>query len=107
MYILEGREVKKMKTVTLESLIQTNSIPIEGLTFWNLDIQGVELEALRSAGDLIRFANAIYCEVNIQSLYKGCALLGEVDEFLKGKGFTRVAIKMAEQGWGDALYIRV
>jgi hypothetical protein len=100
-------EVKKMKTVTLESLIQTNSIPIEGLTFWNLDIQGVELEALRSAGDLIRFANAIYCEVNIQSLYKGCALLGEVDEFLKGKGFTRVAIEMAEQGWGDALYIRV
>ena len=100
-------EVKKMKSFTLESLIQTTNIPIETLTFWNLDIQGVELEALRSAGDLIRFANAIYCEVNVQSLYKGCALLGEVDEFLRGKGFTRVAMKLAEQGWGDALFIRL
>ena len=99
-------EVKKMKTVTLESLVSTNNIPIENLTFWNLDIQGVELEALRSAGDLIRFANAIYCEVNVQSLYKGCALLGEVEQFMKEKGFTRVAMKLAEQGWGDALYIK-
>lgn len=100
-------EVKRMKTVTLESLVTKNAIPMEKLTFWNLDIQGVELEALRSAGDLIRFANAIYCEVNIQSLYKGCALLGEVEEFMKEKGFTRVAMKLADQGWGDALFIRL
>jgi hypothetical protein len=100
-------EVKKMKTVTLESLIQTNSIPIEGLTFWNLDIQGVELQVLRGAVGLLKQVDAIYTEVNSQEVYRGAGLIGEIDSLLSEHGLKRVLTYMTGAGWGDALYVRV
>lgn len=100
------KETKKMQTTTLNNFIRNNNIPIQKLNFWNLDIQGVELQALKSAEDMLNYADVIYVEVNVQELYKSCALLPELDYYLSSKGFNRVAIKMAEQGWGDALYIR-
>lgn len=100
------QEVKKLKTVTLESFVRHHKLPIQTLNFWNLDIQGVELEALLSAGDMIQFADAIYVEVNMQALYKGCALLPEMEKFLRMYGFERIGLKMTEQGWGDALFVR-
>ena len=102
--VVSEQEVRK--TTTLQSLFEKENIPVDTLNFWNLDIQGVELSALKSAGDSIKHADAIYTEVNIESLYKGCALLPELDAFLKTKGFERVAIKLMPQGWGDALYVR-
>jgi FkbM family methyltransferase len=97
----------KVKTQRLDSVVKVADIQIERRNFWNLDIQGAELKALRSAGHLINFADAIYCEVNTQEVYKGCALLSELDEFLEEKGLKREMISMTDQGWGDALYVRV
>lgn len=71
-----------------------------------MDIQGVELAALRSAGDLIQHADAIYAEVNTQEVYKGCGILSELDSFLESKGFKREMINMTGAGWGDALFVR-
>ena len=95
-----------VKSVTLHRLIEDKRIPMAERNFWNLDIQGVELKALRSAGDYIRFADAIYTEVNTQNVYEGCALLSEIDAFLATKGFVRCRLAMTDQGWGDALYVR-
>lgn len=99
-------EERKLKTTTIQQLIQQSLIPIQELNFWNLDIQGAELAALKGAGDLIRHAEFIYVEVNVESLYKGCALLPELDHFLMGKGFQKIVMNIVEQGWGDAFYIR-
>jgi len=55
---------------------------------------------------MILFADVIYVEVNIRSLYKGCALLPQLEYFLDSKGFKRIGIQMAQQGWGDAIFIR-
>lgn len=103
---IQVQEVRKCFTKTIDTLVHEEHIPIQKLNFWNLDIQGVELQALKGAKDLLRFADAIYIEVNQLPLYKDCALLPEVDYFMQNNGFTRTHIKMAEQGWGDALYIR-
>lgn len=100
-------EERKLRTTTLKTLIEENNLPIETLNFWNLDIQGAELAALKGAGDYIRHADFIYVEVNVESLYKGCALLPEMDTFLAEKGFQRVGLQLVSQGWGDALYVRV
>jgi FkbM family methyltransferase len=100
-------EERKVKTTTLENLIKDNHLPIEELNFWNFDIQGAELSALKGAGEYIKYADFIYAEVNVESLYKGCALLPEMDEFLASKGFQRVAMRLVQQGWGDALYVRI
>ena len=100
-------EERKLTTTTLENLIKKTGIPIETLNFWNFDIQGAELSALKGAGDYLKYADYIYVEVNVESLYKGCALLPEMDAFLSSKGFQRAGMQLVKQGWGDALYVRV
>lgn len=100
-------ETITVRTKRLDTLITEKSIPMERRNFWNLDIQGAELSALRSAGDNINFADAIYAEVNTQEVYRGCGQLPELDAFLAIKGFTREMISMTGAGWGDALYVRV
>ena len=89
------------------------SIDFTKLNFWNFDIQGAELLALKGAGDLLKYADALYLEVNTEEVYKNCARLNEMDDFLKDKGFMRVALSIykngsgIEDGWGDALYMRI
>lgn len=72
-----------------------------------LDIQGAELDALRGATDTLASVRWVYSEVNTEAVYKGCALLDEMDAFLGGLGFARMVTSMAgDAGWGDALYTR-
>lgn len=75
--------------------------------FWNLDIQGVELSALKSAEEYLNYVDAIYSEVNTEEVYKKCGLLSEMDEFLGSKGFKRIALEMTFAKWGDALWVRI
>lgn len=75
--------------------------------FLNIDLQGSELKALKGMGDTLDHFKWAYLEVNKEELYKGCALIGELDSFLSEKGFQRVETKWCgNTGWGDALYIR-
>ena len=99
---------KKYKTKRLDTFIKENKIPIENLNFLNLDIQGAELKAIKGLGDYINNFDYIYTEVNTEYVYKNCALLNEIDDYLNTNGFKRVAIKMCENyGWGDAFYIKI
>lgn len=95
----------KQKSVTLNTFIERNGIDATKLTFWNFDIQGAELMALRGATKYIKYAKAIYLEVNEKELYKGCGLIGEIDAFLATYNFKRVLTSMTQHGWGDALYV--
>jgi FkbM family methyltransferase len=96
-----------VRTETLQGAVARTGIPVAERNFWNLDIQGVELAALRSAGDLLKYADAIYTEVNAQEVYKGCGQLPALDTFLASQGFKREMTSMTYAGWGDALYVRV
>jgi len=106
-------ERRIQRTTTIEKLKEKESIDFTNLNFWNFDIQGAELLALKGAGDLLMYADALYLEVNTDEVYKNCARLNEMDDFLLTKGFTRVAVsiykngKGVEDGWGDALYLRI
>jgi FkbM family methyltransferase len=93
-------------STTIRTFVDKHNIDIAKHNFWNFDIQGAELMALRGAGDLIQTAAAIYLEVNEKELYKGCGLIDEIDRFLNDYGFVRVKTEMTIHGWGDALYIR-
>jgi FkbM family methyltransferase len=74
--------------------------------FVNIDIQGYELEALRGMVKQLEFVDYIYTEINTSDVYKNCANAADLDKFLSGFGFSRVATKETDQGWGDALYSR-
>ena len=97
-----------LKTTRLDTFIEKNNIPMKNINFINLDIQGKELDALKSMDKYLDNINYIYTEVNTEKVYKDCGLLQEIDIFLKERHFIRVACKMwGNCGWGDAFYIKM
>jgi FkbM family methyltransferase len=94
-----------LQSITINSFFERNSLDGSIYNFWNFDIQGAELMALKGATKFIPYAKAIYLEVNEKELYKGCGLIGEIDEFLSTYGFKRILTNITTHGWGDALYI--
>ena len=75
--------------------------------FLNFDIQGVELKALKGMEEYLNKVDYLYTEVNSDYVYKDCALIGELDEYLLKFGLVRVETQWCEDyKWGDAFYIR-
>lgn len=99
-------ETKKIATKRIDSLFVEQSIDPSARNFINLDIQGAELLALKGLGQIMNNIKYIYTEINIEPLYSGCCLLGELDDYLKQFGFLRVDTAMTNEKWGDAYYIR-
>jgi hypothetical protein len=94
------------KSITLDTFFERNEIDAPTYNFWNFDIQGAELMALKGALKSIENVKIIYLEVNIKELYINCPLLHELDDFLAQYNFRRVELNMTKNGWGDAVYIR-
>jgi FkbM family methyltransferase len=96
-----------MITTRMDTLIEKHNIPMETINFINLDIQGVELRALKSMEKHLNTVDYIYTEVNTEEVYKGCDLMTNIDEYLLKFDFVRVNQNIYKQfGWGDAIYIR-
>ena len=93
------------KTITIDTFFERNNLDASKYQFWNFDIQGAELMALKGATKSIQYAKAIYLEVNVKELYKNCALIDEIDLFLSQYNFKRVLTDITGHGWGDALYV--
>lgn len=92
------------RSTSVDTLVLTRGIDAD---FLNLDLQGYELPVLRGAiRYLTRWPRWVYCEVNQAELYRGCALVDEIDEWLAAFGFERTAETWTRHGWGDALYTR-
>ena len=97
----------KTKTISINSFFEKNNIDnVIKYNFWNFDIQGAELLALKGADKYIKNVDVIYLEVNEKELYKNCGLINEIDDFLSNYGFKRELTSMTQHGWGDALYIK-
>lgn len=95
----------QQQSITIDTFFERNNIDASKYNFWNFDIQGAELMALKGAIQSIKYAKAIYLEVNEKELYKKCGLINDIDMFLSNYNFKRVLTKMTTHGWGDALYI--
>jgi hypothetical protein len=93
------------KSITIDTFLERNNIDITKLDFWNFDIQGAELLALKGAIKSIQYAKVLYLEVNEKELYKNCGLISDIDDFLSKYNFKRVLTEMTTHGWGDAVYI--
>jgi FkbM family methyltransferase len=100
----------QVQTITLDSSLrnhwgQWNKNMLETLVI--LDIQGGELEAIKGAPELLEKVGWIQAEVSTAELYQDQNTLAQLDEYLKGKGFNRVSIRIyPERNHGDALYFR-
>jgi hypothetical protein len=94
------------KSITVDTFFDKNDLDASKYNFWNFDIQGAELIALKGASKSLQYVKALYLEVNEKELYKNCALIEEIDEFLSKHNFKRVLTKFTQHGWGDALYLK-
>lgn len=101
-------DCKRFDTIfkSLSEYFTENKIDPKIYNFLNLDLQGVELLALKGCGDLLDQFDYIYTEINIAEVYKGNATLDELDGFLNKRGFMRIDTAMTDRKWGDALYVR-
>lgn len=99
-------ETIEVKTIRMDTLLGRNNISLDNYDFLNIDIQGAELLALKGFGDLLNNIKYIYTEINTNELYKDCALVNEIDDYLFNFGFTRVETSMTDFEWGDAFYIK-
>lgn len=74
--------------------------------FLNFDIQGAELKALKGMKKYLTNVDYLYTEINSDEVYKGCALVTELDEYLKQFGLERVETSWTNFKWGDAFYMK-
>lgn len=79
------REVM-LSTESIDGLFAKHQIP--QVDFLSLDAQGAELMILHGATDMLTATTvAVSCEVSFVELYQGVPLFGEVDAYLRSKGF--------------------
>jgi len=96
----------QVPTKKIDTLIEESGFQRDFFDFVNIDIQGAELIALRGMQKQLQHVKYIYLEVNEKPLYENCALISEIDDFLKDFHFIRKITEMTRHGWGDALYVR-
>lgn len=91
------------KTSLLRNILSNHNI---NYNFLNFDIQGAELKALKGMEEYLYKVDYLYTEVNCDYVYKDCALITEIDDYLNKFDLIRVETKWTEYKWGDAFYIR-
>jgi FkbM family methyltransferase len=95
------------KTTTVDTFFKKNELNASKYNFWNMDIQGAEMLALKGGLESLQYVDAIYLEVNTTELYRGCSLFNDIDAFLVSHGFTLAEVEITDSTWGDALYIKI
>jgi FkbM family methyltransferase len=99
---ISDQEIRMMR---MDNFLFLTGRSIRDYNFLNIDVQGVELNVIKSFGNLLKGLDYIYTEVNEEELYKGCALVSEIDSYVANFGFKRVSTYMTKNKWGDAFYI--
>jgi len=99
-------EQLKLTTIRVDTLLTMKEIDIRDYDYLSCDLQGSELVALKSMGDMLRCFNYVYIEVNKTHLYENMPLVGEIDSYLSDFGFNPVDEKYTPLGWGDKFYVK-
>jgi len=97
-------EIIQVRTKTLKQVIEEYSIDMVDINFLSLDIEGSELNALISLGDLITNFEFIQCEYHTHENYIGCPMLSELVDYMKDFGFEVIGKEDSGEEWGDVLF---
>ncbi len=94
----------KVKIDKLDEIMKNH--PEEQYNFICIDVQGYELEVFKGAINYLNNIDYIITEVNRDEVYKNCARVEQLDEFLKVYNFERVETNWVGGVWGDAFYVK-
>lgn len=102
---LEVERRVKVKTISLDKLFEKYSIDNGKYNFLTIDVQGVELQALKGCAKHLHFFDYIYIEVETWELYVGAKNYEEIKNYLSAD-FEIVEEHIRHWGWGDILFKR-
>lgn len=94
----------KLKTSTIDSIVNKNNINIIDYDFWVIDLQGAELKALKGAQNSLESCRYIHVEISKGDVYKNGVKWHELNEFLQRKGFESSWIP--EEMHTEVLYVK-
>jgi FkbM family methyltransferase len=94
---------KETVSITKLDLLGLDSIKYNLI---NIDVQGYELEVFKGGTKFLENVDYIISEINRAEVYKGCAKIDELKDFLGGFGFNLVEESWAGGTWGDGLFIK-
>jgi len=79
---------------------------LKHIDFIWLDVQGHELNVLKSGTEILKTVAALYTEVNLKELYEGAPLYPEFRAWLEGQGFIVVQEALDWEDAGNVLFAR-
>lgn len=115
------RVVKKVPVQT----VRLDDVPeVSDIHFLKLDVQGAELDVLKNAPRLLDSTMLVYTEVEFVDMYKNQPLFGDIDAFLRSRGFmlhffngfggrafkpvtlkSNINFPIRQVLWSDAVYV--
>jgi FkbM family methyltransferase len=106
----EGMEIHYMgpeitvPCVILDDWCRDNQI--SAIDFMWLDLEGFELQLLKSSPEILKTVKVIYTETNFFKFRKGTTAFGSLKYFLEKNGFKLIAHWYNEGLQGDAIFVR-
>jgi FkbM family methyltransferase len=97
-----GRSIA-VQTVTIADWAHGEGV--DRIDFMWLDMQGMELPALKAAGPVLATTRAICMEVAREELYVNCPMYDEIISWMKDQGF-RAVIDRVTLWFGNILFVR-
>lgn len=97
----------QVPTITIDDWAKQHGI--DHIDFLKLDVQGYELNIIKSSPHMLETVKAILTEVEFVHAYQGQYLYAEVKSWLESHGFTMIAKDFSnETDWffGNALFVR-
>jgi FkbM family methyltransferase len=95
----------KRETVSMKKL-EDIELDFDNFNLINIDVQGYELEVFKGAKKILDKIDYIFAEINRDELYKNCAKIDELKNFLSEFGFILKEEDWAGGTWGDGLFIK-
>jgi FkbM family methyltransferase len=96
------------KKITVTSTRLSTFMTARGLDHIDLiwmDVQGAELQVLKSAGERLRDVGIIHVEVEFFPIYKNQPLFRDVNRYMDAKGFRLLTFTRMDRYAGDAVFV--
>ena len=103
-----ARQLAITRTITVQAITIADWAHSEGvdrIDFMWLDMQGMELPALKAASPVLATTRAIHMGVHREEFFAGCALHDEIVSSMRSAGF-RPAIDHVTLKFGNILFVR-
>lgn len=93
----------EVKTITLDTWAQQEQV--ERIDFMWLDMQGGELNMLKSGTEILKTVQVICSEVNLSHRYTDAPLYAEYKAWMESQGFYVTHEHFFKPTWGNVLFV--